>query len=110
MGFSHNLCKNGIVLINVDKFQFCQKSVDFAGLRLTEIGIAPSDKILSAIQNFPVPENITDARSWFGLVNQVAWAYSIGPIMQPFCDLIKPNNTFHWDDNLTNFLRSPKKL
>jgi len=57
--------ENGIVLI-VDKFQFCQNVVDFAGLQLTEDGIAPSQKILAAIHNIPVPENITDAWSWFG--------------------------------------------
>ena len=99
---------NGIVL-NVEKFQFSQKTVDFAGLRITETGIAPSEKILSAIRNFPVPENITDARSWFGLVNQVAWAYSIGQTMQPFRELIKANNTFHWDDTLNKLFEESKE-
>jgi len=63
-------------VLNIDKFQ------------LTKNGIAPSQQILTAIRNFLVPEK-PDARSRFGPVNQVAWAYSIVPIMEPFCELVK---------------------
>ena len=101
--------ENGIVL-NVEKFQFCQDSVEFAGLQITKTGILPSQKILTAIQDFPTPTNITDARSWFGLVNQVAWAYSIGPIMEPFRELVKHNSTFHWDSNLDALFENSKKV
>ena len=75
--------KNGIVL-SKDKFQFCQDTVEFSGLTITQSGIEPSQKILSAIKDFPTPSSITDARSWFWLVTQVAWAYSISYVMQPF--------------------------
>ena len=91
--------ENGIVY-SKEKFQFCQDVVDFAGLKITDEGVTPADSMLSAIENFPAPKNITDARSWFGLVNQVAWAYSLGPIMQPFRDLVKKNAVFVWDDAL----------
>ena len=56
-----------------DKFKFCCETVEFAGLKITPNGIALTDKILTAIKDFPKPQNITDACSWFGLVNQVAW-------------------------------------
>lgn len=78
------ICTQHEITINIDKFQFCQDSVEFAGLNFTSTGIAPSDKLISAIKDFPTPTNITDARFWFGLVNQAAWSYSIGPIMEPF--------------------------
>ena len=99
--------QNGIVY-NSDKFQFCQDVVDFAGLKVTEAGVTPSDSMLAAISNFPVPKNITDARSWFGLVNQVAWAYSLGPIMQPFRELVKHNATFVWNDLLDQAFQESK--
>ena len=66
-------CAQNKIVVNVEKFQFCQNIVNFAGLKLTPKGVCPSDHILSAIRDFPSPTNITDARSWFGLVNQVAW-------------------------------------
>ena len=43
-----------------------------SGLTLSQHSISPSNNIPSAIKDFPTPTNITGARSWFGLVNQVA--------------------------------------
>ena len=67
---------NGIV-INANKFKFCRQTVEFAGLKVTSTGIAPSEKLLVAIKGFLKPENITDACFCFGLINQVAWGYSL---------------------------------
>ena len=102
------LCaKNGIV-VSKPKFQFCQDEVDFAGLRITSDGIRPSKSLLSSIADFPVPTNLERARAWFGLVNQVAWAYSISPIMEPFRLLIKPNNKFYWTPSLNQLFEQSK--
>jgi len=60
----------GIVL-NPDKFQFAERTVDFAGFRVLDSAIEPPPKYLDAIRDFPSPTNTTDIRSWFGLVNQV---------------------------------------
>ena len=76
---------------------------------VTPMGIEPSETTLTAIRNFPSPANITNARSWFGLVNQVSWAYAISPIMQPFRDLIKPNNKFIWDEHLEKLFQESKE-
>ena len=72
------------IVTNDKKFKFCRDTVEFAGLKLTPTGIAPSNHILSTIRNFPKPTDLTNARSRFGLVNQIAWAYSTSPIMEPF--------------------------
>ena len=48
---------------------------------ITPSGVIPSQSMIQAILNFPVPGTITDTRSWFGLISQVAWAYSLGPVM-----------------------------
>ena len=102
------ICAKNNIVVNLDKFQFCQDTVEYSGLKLTPSGVTPSDKMLSAIRDFPSPKILTDARSWFGLVNQVAWAYSISSIMEPFRELIKANNTFHWDDVLENLFQKSK--
>ena len=103
------LCaKNGIIIIHAKKFQFRKDTVDFAGVTITADGVVPSEKILSAITDFPPPTDLTSARAWFGLVNQVSWAYAVSPIMQPFRDPIKPNQQFYWDDNLEILFESSK--
>ena len=101
--------KNGVVF-NIPKFEFCQINVQFAGLNMTKTGVAPSHSMLSAIQEFPTPCTLTDARSWFGLVNQVAWAYSLGAIMQPFRDLVKSNAEFDWNQTLQNAFDDSKRI
>ena len=102
------LCANNGIVANEKKFQFCQDTVDFAGLNITPTGITPSEKLITAIRDFPTPKDLTGARSWFGLVNQVAWAYSISPLMAPFRDLIKPNKNFYWDDKLDKIFNESK--
>ena len=79
------LCAKNDIVINESKFKFWKDTVAFAGLKVTPSAVSPTDTILNAIQNFPQPSDITRARSWFGLINHVACAYSISPIMQPFC-------------------------
>ena len=93
------LCSENGITINEDKIQFCQDKVEFARLTISNDGITPSKSILAAISDFPTPTDITSARSWFGLVNQVSWPYSISPIIEPFRDLIKPN---WYRDDLSN--------
>ncbi len=66
------LCVKNGVTASSRKFKFCRDTVDFAGLSVTPDGVVPSDKILAAICDFPKPTDLTSARSWFGLVNQVA--------------------------------------
>ena len=102
------LCEKNGITINKDKFQFAQDVTDFAGLKITSDGIRPSDKLLKAIRDFPTPKDITGARSWFGIVNQIAWAYSNASIMQPFRDLVKPNSKFYWDSTLQNLFEESK--
>ena len=75
--------QSGIVL-NPTKFQFCQREVDFAGFRISANTIEPLPRYLDAIRDFPTPGNITDIRSWFGLVNQVTNYAQLREIMRPF--------------------------
>ena len=70
----------------------------------------PSQKILVAIRNFVVPENITDAWLMSGLVNQVVVAYSIGPIMEPFHEIIKVNNIIHLDATLNQLFEDSEEI
>ncbi len=91
--------KHGITL-NPQKFRFAQDEVEFAGFEITSDSVRPCKKYIKAIADFPTPQNLTDIRSWFGLVNQVSYAFSMATTMLPFRELLKPSMTFHWDENL----------
>lgn len=68
----------------METFKFAREVVDLAGFEVTMNGYKPSELTLSAIKNFPTPNNITDIRSWFGLVNQVAYTFSQHNVIDPF--------------------------
>ena len=102
------LGESGIVL-NADKFQFCQKSVEFAGFRVGNSAIEPLPKYLDAIRDFPTPKNITDIRSWFGLVNQVANYAQLRGIMAPFRPFLSPKNKFEWSKELDEAFEASKE-
>ena len=88
------LCANNGVAVNAPKFQFCDGTVEFAGLTTTPNRIISSAKILSAISDFANLTDLTSERFWFGLINQVGWAYSVSSVMQPLRNLIRPNQKF----------------
>ena len=103
-----DLCgKNGITL-NPKKFVFCRTTVEFAGFNITPTTVQPCARQLEAILNFPKPQNITDIRSWFGLVNQVAYAFAAAPCMLPFRNLLKPGTPFQWSNELESAFEKSK--
>ena len=107
--FDHiKMCADNGIVFNRDKFAFGRDVIEFAGFEVTMDGYRPSPKLLSSIQNFPTPTNITDIRSWFGLVNNVAYAFSQSNIMAPFRDLLKKGQKFYWDDELETLFQKSK--
>ena len=80
----------------------------FAGFKITPTNVQPSYKYLAAILNFPTPTDITGMRSWFGLVNQAAYAFSMAEIMGPFRESLKPGSKFEWDDRLQQLFDKSK--
>ena len=98
---------NGIV-INPEKFQFSQPTVDFAGFRISNNSVEPLPKYIDAINQFPTPKNITDIQSWFGLVNQVAHYAQLREMLEPFRRFLSPKVPFEWDDELESAFRNSK--
>ena len=103
-------CHSNGIIFNPRKFHFAKDEVDFAGFTITSTGMRPMDQILSAIEHFPTPTNITGARSWFGLVNQVAYAFSMADEMLPFRELLKRGAQWYWDDNLDKLFTKSKAM
>ena len=100
--------KAGLVF-NSDKFQFAQDVVQFAGLEVTLDGVRPAREFLEAINKLPTPTCISDIRSFFGMVNQVNYAFSMSQIMEPFRHLLKPGNAFVWSPLMQDLFMMAKQ-
>ena len=103
-----DICGRHGIVQNPEKFVFGSDTVEFAGFVITTTDIQPSDKHIRAIRDFPTPQNITDIRSWFGLINQVSYCDSLRNDMAPFREHLKPSSTFHWDDQLQQVFEQSK--
>ena len=69
-------CNKAGMVFSPTKFQFAREEVEFAGILISNVGLKPTRKYIKAIKTFPTPRNISDVRSWFGLINQVAYCYA----------------------------------
>jgi len=56
----------------------------------------------------PSLSNITGVRSWFGLVNQISFAFAQAPVMAPFRELLERSKPFYWDDSLEIIFQESK--
>ena len=104
-----SLCGENGITLNPSKFQFAENTVEFAGFKITPTSVQPSKKYLEAIIDFPTPTDITGVRSWFGLINQSAYAFSATDKMSPFRESLKPGNKFCWDDGMQKLFEESKK-
>ena len=106
-----DICGRSGITLNPSKFHFGKDTVEFAGFTIGQNEVKPAAHFYEAIQNFPTPQSITDIRSWFGLVNQVSYSFSMAEVMQPFRDLLKPKTQFAWTEELERaFKKSKEKI
>ena len=105
-------CSDNGIVFNADKFVFAEETCLFAGFEITPEGYRPPQKLIDAIKNFPTPTCPTDIRSWFGLINQVAYTFAQAQIMAPFRELMtkRAMKDWYWDDALTDVFERSKNV
>ncbi|XP_076068309.1 uncharacterized protein LOC143040770 isoform X3 [Oratosquilla oratoria] len=90
-------CREFGITINKEKFEVAAPKVDFCGFTLSVAGIAADQDKVIAIRDFPTPANLTDLRSFMGLVNQLAeFTPEISAAAQPLRPLMSPKRQFLW--------------
>ena len=105
-------CHNAGLIFNSDKFQFGQETVEFAGLDVTMDGVRPCGKFLEGIKSFPRPDTLSEARSFFGMINQVSYSFAMSSVMEPFRHLLKPDTWaagFSWTEELEQGFKLAKE-
>ena len=59
---------------------------------------------------FPRPENISEVRSFFGMINQVSFSFAMSEIMEPFRHLLRPDTQFIWSPTLQESFEKAKEM
>ena len=90
-------CRHHSITLNPAKFTFAAESVDFVGYRIGKHGIQADPAKVAAIVDFPTPTNISELRSFFGMVNQLGqFSMEVASAAEPLRPLLKSKNIFQW--------------
>ena len=90
-------CRQNKITLHPRKFAFGKKSLGFVGMLLSEEGIRSDPEKIRAIAEFPTPTNLTQLRSFLGMVGALPTVSSqITTLIGPLRDLRKTKNHFLW--------------
>ena len=62
---------------------------------MSDTNFLPDKDLIEASKNFLRPQKVTDTKVWFGIVNQVSYAFPQGKLMQPFKFLVAKNQKYY---------------
>ncbi|GBL81634.1 Retrovirus-related Pol polyprotein from transposon 297, partial [Araneus ventricosus] len=97
--------------LNSNKCSFGKKKLTILGHLVDEHGIYPDPQKTAAVTKFPVPENVSDVRSFLGLCSYYRrFIKNFADIAKPLHDLLKKNAKFSWGTPQKESFLTLKKL
>ena len=108
-----DICREHHLTLSPKKFQMCdpEHSIKFAGMVLSSKGLLPDPDKMSAIQDFPIPNNRTDLRSWLGLCQQFSiWYPELASCQSVLRHLVRDDVPFEWSSEMTDQMEATKRL
>jgi transposase InsO family protein len=89
-------CNDNNITLSASKFVI-GREVRFVGMKISADGVSADPSKVKAITDFPTPSNITDLRSFFGLVNQLgSFSLDISTKASPLRPLLSSKNVWQW--------------
>jgi len=96
--------------LNKEKLKIRETELVYLGEKLTTEGLKPDESKITAIINYPRPENKQDVLRLLGMVNFIAkFTPRISDVTAPLRDLTKKNIAFHWTDRQETAFTNLKK-
>lgn len=78
------------IMLREDKCIYGTTKVQFLGHELSDQGIRPLDKYVSAIKDFRTPINISELQSFLGLINYIGkWIPNMATLTEPLKQLLR---------------------
>ena len=99
------------ITLKASKCVIASHAVDFLGYRLSEEGIKPQDRLVSAILGFKRPETRKAVKSFLGMAGFYrSFVPSFADVAQPLTRLTSDNVKFIWDESCEKSFEELKRL
>lgn len=90
--------RKAILKMNPKKCVFLQKEVPFLGHIVSENGIATDPPKIDSVNNWPIPRNVKEVRSFLGLCSYYRkFIYKFSDMAKPLHIHTEANRKFIWD-------------
>lgn len=97
--------------VNWSKCEFFKDSVTYLGYRIDKEGLHTDEKKVEAIVTAPIPTDVTQLKSFLGLVNFYAkFIKNASEILKPLYNLLKKNVNWVWCKKCDNAFMDIKKM
>lgn len=94
-----------------NKCAFMLPSVEYLGHKISAEGLQPTEEKVRAIREVPPPSNVTQLRSFLGLVNYYdKFLPNLATKLAPLYGLLQKSKGFHWGAAQETAFRKAKKL
>lgn len=85
------------IRLRKDKCVFLQSKVGYMGHLVDETGIHPTEEKVEAIKDAPEPNNVTELKSFLGLVNYYGqYLPNLATTLQPLHELLRQDTEWKW--------------
>ena len=92
--------RTGGLKLKIKKCTFCASEVKYLGHVVSKDGLCPDESKVSAVQNFSVPQDLTQLRSFLGLIGYYRrFIQDFSMHAEPLYRLSKKNVPFAWGDD-----------
>ncbi len=85
-----------------EKWRFLAHSVEYLGHRIDKEGISALPRKVEAITNAPHPTNVTELRSFLGLIKYYGkFIQNLATLLYPLNQLLQANKKWEWTTDCT---------
>lgn len=110
-GLKRVICRVDDILVNEKSVPEHLQLLDEVSRRLDAQGIHPLPEKVEAIRNAPVPADVSQLKSYLGLLNYYAkFIPNMSTVLKPLYDLLQKNSPWVWSQASEKALQGSKKM